>query len=194
MQPNRLFYDGQNPRYTSNYGQINAPIQSQQYITVPNPHYMGHHTFNHQPRYNQMPLGYPVARPQPNFQPKPFIPNQPPLPYYYNTIHQSQTDHRYQNIPMNMLQPSKYYKDIQRPKSSKLITRQSSHHTEEESLPPWNGSRPSTPVIIKNSLSTIERYRLNRSESTKSIEYEPYTYSEYRDLKSRDSQVSFIKH
>ncbi|KAJ3273548.1 hypothetical protein HDV01_004315 [Terramyces sp. JEL0728] len=50
-------------------------------------------------------------------------------------------------------------------------------------------SRPSTPVIIRPTLTTNERYRLHRSNSQVSVEYEPYTQAEYRKLKSRDMHM-----
>ncbi|KAJ3313677.1 hypothetical protein HDV04_001687 [Boothiomyces sp. JEL0838] len=50
-------------------------------------------------------------------------------------------------------------------------------------------SRPSTPVIIRPTMTTNERYHLHRSNSQVSVEYEPYSQAEYRKLKSRDMQM-----
>lgn len=49
----------------------------------------------------------------------------------------------------------------------------------------WGSSRIATPVEVRSTMSTIERYRLNPPKSITTHEYEPYSNSDYRNLNSR---------
>ncbi|KAJ3303435.1 hypothetical protein HDV03_003803 [Kappamyces sp. JEL0829] len=49
----------------------------------------------------------------------------------------------------------------------------------------WGPSRLGTPIELRSTMSTIERYRLNPSKTNPSFNYEPYSASEFRSMKSR---------
>ena len=55
-------------------------------------------------------------------------------------------------------------------------------------------NRAHTPVDHRNGLTTAERYKSFRSFlNLESLNYEPYTYKDYRDLKSRDQNMRLPK-
>ncbi|KAJ3320394.1 hypothetical protein HDV06_005317 [Boothiomyces sp. JEL0866] len=99
--------------------------------------------------------------------------------------------------PPNYGPPSQEYSNFHRQQSANPIN-QSFHQRSASPAPSeisqhsrnWTiSSRPSTPVIIRPTMTTNQRYHLHRSNSQVSVEYEPYSQAEYRKLKSRDMQM-----
>jgi hypothetical protein len=54
----------------------------------------------------------------------------------------------------------------------------------------WNMSRPTSPFEIRESLSTGERYQLVSMKSRTSLDFQPYSHQEYRNIHSRDKYMT----
>ena len=57
----------------------------------------------------------------------------------------------------------------------------------------WGPSRLGTPTELRSTMTTIERYQLNPSKSAVSLEYEPYSHSDYLTMISKYQNMKLPK-
>jgi hypothetical protein len=53
----------------------------------------------------------------------------------------------------------------------------------------WGLARLATPIEVRGQLTTLERYHLNRTKSSLSTDFQPYSHRDYLNQKHRDQTM-----
>lgn len=177
--------------HVANQGHVAMHPRNATQFGMPHSHgQMPMHAGMHRQQYPPLPMQHLQAPNQPTFG-MPFDPRiRAPLPNHQ--MHPQPVSHP-NMIPNRHHAPLEY---IDQPLHSdyhisRAASRESlaSARTYLKTPSNWGLHRYATPIEIRGTMTTNERYKVFPSKSTASIDFEPYSQREYRNLQSRDRNM-----